>query len=91
MSDPLVLSLRMGVDSTAVLVGWHELGIRPDAIVFSDPGSEHPETYAYRPGGVPSSALLQTGPLTRDERDRSIGASAPDVAEYGQIFFWWRA
>jgi len=47
--DPLVLSLGLGVDSVAVLVGWHKLGIRPDGIVFSDPGSEHPETYAIRP------------------------------------------
>jgi hypothetical protein len=48
-TNPLVLSYGMGVDSTAVLVGYHAKGIRPDAIVFSDPGSEHPETYAYRP------------------------------------------
>lgn len=49
MLDPLVQSYGMGVDSTAVLIGWHQRGIRPDAIFFSDPGSEHPETYAYRP------------------------------------------
>lgn len=46
--DPLVQSYGMGVDSTAMLVGWHRLGVRPDLIVFSDPGSEKPETYAYR-------------------------------------------
>lgn len=49
MTDPLVISFGMGVDSTAILVGWHQSGVRPDAIVFSDPGSEHPETYAFRP------------------------------------------
>jgi hypothetical protein len=47
-TEPLVLSYGMGVDSTAVLVGFHRRGIRPDAIIFSDPGSEHPETYAYQ-------------------------------------------
>lgn len=47
-ADPLVQSNGLGVDSIGVLVGWHQRGIRPDAIFFSDPGSEMPETYAYR-------------------------------------------
>lgn len=47
-TDPLVLSYGMGVDSTAVLVGFLQRGIRPNAIIFSDPGSEMPETYAYQ-------------------------------------------
>lgn len=44
---PLVVSYGMGVDSTAVLVGYVQQGIRPDAILFADTGSEKPETYAY--------------------------------------------
>jgi hypothetical protein len=36
------------VNSTAVLVGLHERGERPEAILFADPGAEHPDTYAYR-------------------------------------------
>lgn len=44
---PLVVSYGMGVDSTAMLVGLHARRIRPDAIIFSDTGSEKPETYAY--------------------------------------------
>lgn len=47
-SDPLVLSYGMGVDSTAVLVGWQRRGIRPDLIIHADVGNEKPETYAYR-------------------------------------------
>jgi len=47
--DPLVLSYGMGVDSTAVLVGWHQRGIRPDLIAHAQVGNEWPETYAYRP------------------------------------------
>jgi hypothetical protein len=47
--DPLVQSNGLGVDSIAVLAGWYRRGIRPDLIVFSNPGSEHPETYEYRP------------------------------------------
>lgn len=46
--QPLAVSFGMGVDSVAMLVGFHRRGIRPDAIVFSDVGSEKPETYAYR-------------------------------------------
>ena len=44
--SPLVVSYGAGVDSTAMLVGLHRRGIRPDLIVFSDTGAEKPETYA---------------------------------------------
>jgi hypothetical protein len=47
-SPPLVLSYGMGVDSTAVLIGWRCLGRRPDLIMFADVGSEHDSTYRYR-------------------------------------------
>lgn len=49
MTQPLVLAYGLGVDSTALLVGWHARGIRPDLILFADTGSEKPETYAYLP------------------------------------------
>ena len=45
--QPLVVSYGMGVDSTAVLVGLAQLGIRPDAILFADTAAEKDETYAY--------------------------------------------
>ena len=44
---PLIVSYGLGVDSTAVLVGLHQRGIRPDLILFSDTGSEKEETYDY--------------------------------------------
>jgi hypothetical protein len=44
---PLAVSYGLGVDSTAVLVGLWQRGIRPDAILFSDTGSEKEETYDY--------------------------------------------
>lgn len=47
-TQPLVLSYGMGVDSTAVLVGWYRRGIRPDTILHAQVGNEWPETYAYR-------------------------------------------
>ena len=49
MKDPLALSYGMGVDSTAVLVGWWRRGIRPHWIGHAQVGNEWPETYAYRP------------------------------------------
>jgi hypothetical protein len=46
---PLVQSNGLGVDSVAVLAGWYQRGIRPDAILHAQVGNEWPETYAYRP------------------------------------------
>jgi hypothetical protein len=37
-----------GVNSTALLCGWIERGLRPvDVVIFSDTGGERPETYRY--------------------------------------------
>ena len=46
---PLVVAYGLGVDSTAVLVGMHARGERPDLILFADTGNEKDETYAYLP------------------------------------------
>lgn len=46
---PIIVSYGLGVDSTAVLVGLYNRGIRPDVILFSDVGSEQQHTYAYLP------------------------------------------
>lgn len=46
---PLAVAYGLGVDSTAMLVGMHQRGIRPDLILFADTGGEKPETYAYLP------------------------------------------
>jgi len=45
----LYVAYGVGRDSTALLIRLHDMGIRPDAIVFADVGSEKPETYAYIP------------------------------------------
>lgn len=47
MKSPLLVSYGGGINSTAMLVGMHERGIRPDGILFADTGGERPETYAY--------------------------------------------
>lgn len=47
--QPLVVSYGLGVDSTAALVGLYREGVRPDAILFADVGTEKQETYDYLP------------------------------------------
>jgi len=42
-----VVAYGGGVNSTAMLVGLWQRGIRPDAILFSDTGGERPETYKF--------------------------------------------
>jgi hypothetical protein len=56
---PLVVAYGVGVDSTAMLIGMHARGIRPDLILFADTGSEKRETYAYLP--VMARWLAQVG------------------------------
>jgi hypothetical protein len=45
----LMVACGVGRDSTALLVGLHHRGIRPDAILFADVGSEKQQTYDYIP------------------------------------------
>src|SRR5580700_5195296 len=49
MKEPLMLAYGLGVDSTAVLVGLKQTGVRPDAILFADTKSEKSSTYEYLP------------------------------------------
>lgn len=42
-----VLCYGAGTNTTAMIVGFIERGIRPDIIVFSDTGGEKPHTYAH--------------------------------------------
>ena len=43
----IVVSYGGGTNSVAMLVGLHERGLRPDAIVFADTGGEKPNTYGH--------------------------------------------
>lgn len=49
IGQKLVVAYGMGTDSTAMLVLLHRQGIRPDAILFADTGSEKRATYDYLP------------------------------------------
>ena len=44
-----VVSYGGGTNSTAMLIGLHERGIVPDAILMADTGGEMPHTYEYIP------------------------------------------
>lgn len=43
----IYVAYGLGVDSTAILVGMHQLGIKPDYVVFADTGAERETTYDY--------------------------------------------
>ncbi len=43
----IVVSYGGGTNSVAMLVGMLERGVKPDAILFADPGGEKPHTYAH--------------------------------------------
>ncbi len=43
-----IVSYGAGTNSTAMLIGLHERGERPDLILFADTGGERPETYRHR-------------------------------------------
>ncbi len=49
MTPPLVVCWGMGQDSTGMLVGMWERGIKPKLIITADVGSERAETYEFRP------------------------------------------
>lgn len=49
VKQPLVVAYGLGVDSTAMLIGMHQRGMRPDLILFADTGNEKQETYDYLP------------------------------------------
>lgn len=48
VSRQTVVSYGAGTNSTAMLIGLHERGERPDLILFADTGGERPETYRHR-------------------------------------------
>ena len=68
--QPLAVCWGMGQDSTGMLVGMWERGIRPQLVITADVGSERPQTYVFRPifddwlgirGIVPSDGLCRVG------------------------------
>jgi hypothetical protein len=91
-TPPLVVAYGMGVDSTAMLVGMHVRGIRPDKILFADTGSEKPETYDYLPTiqawlaavGFPAVEIVRYAPkhgkYTTLEGNCLVNGTMPSIA-----------
>ena len=46
-SNLICVSFGGGTNSTAMLIGMHERGVRPDFITFADTGGEKPHTYRH--------------------------------------------
>jgi 3'-phosphoadenosine 5'-phosphosulfate sulfotransferase (PAPS reductase)/FAD synthetase len=76
MKNLTYVAYGMGVDSTAMLVGMHQRGERPDLIMFADTGDEKPETYAYLPiidawlakvGFPPVTVVKNPRPVAKDK------------------------
>ncbi|NAW64531.1 phosphoadenosine phosphosulfate reductase [Photobacterium halotolerans] len=47
MGKFIALSYGAGTNSTAILAGMYERGLRPDVITFADTGAEKPHTYSH--------------------------------------------
>lgn len=82
----------MGVDSTALLLLLHRIGLRPDAVLHADTGDEHPETQAYRDTrrewlcsvGFPELTIVRRSPSVQGNRRRSDGRTGVSYATLGQ-------
>ena len=81
-----------GVDSTAMLIGLHQRGIRPQAILHADTGDEHPETVAYREYrrewlakiGFPDLTIVRRKPSEQGMRRRSDGRVGVTYSTLGE-------
>ena len=47
MGEVFAVSYGAGINSTAMLIGMRDRGLRPDLITFADTGAELPETYEF--------------------------------------------
>ena len=76
---PLVVAYGMGVDSTAMLIGLQQRGIRPELILFADTGGEKPDTYLYAP-------VIRQWLRDVDFPDLQVVRYVPPIAPYDTLF-----
>ncbi len=88
---PLIASWGGGRNSTAMLIGMHEYGIRPDAILFADTGGEKPETYDFMFGfgawllavGMPCLTILHKDSMYSSLEDNCLKKNMLPSRAYG--------
>ena len=86
-----IVSYGGGTNSTALLIGLHERGERPDAITFADTGGERPETYAYvatmnewcRRNGFPEIVTVRKGGRPETLEENCLRMKMLPSAAYG--------
>jgi len=90
----IAVSYGGGTNSTAMLIGLHDRGIRPDYITFADTGAEKPHTYKHikdmqkwlKKVGFPEIVTVRTvnenGDIITIEQDCIEGNRLPSLA-YG--------
>lgn len=89
---PLMVADGMGVDSTAMLVHLHQIGLRPDAVLHADTGDEHPETNAYREERrhwlevvcFPELTIVRRAPAKQGTRARRDGKTDVTYSTLGE-------
>lgn len=83
-----------GVNSTALLVGLHNRGRRPDLILFADTGGEKPGTYAYLSridSWLESVGFPQVIRVSNDGMYRTLEAECLARATLPSLAFGWRS
>lgn len=89
--EPIVVSYGGGTNSTAMLVGLAERGIRPDAILFADTGGEKPATLEHlmtvqlwlEKQGFPSITVVRANRQDKTLEDECIRKSVLPSLAYG--------
>lgn len=90
-SRPFAVSWGMGVNSTAMLIGLSDRGIRPDLIMAADTGGEKKETYAFidifrawlAKVGFPDVHLVQNDGVHRTLEQESLTNNVLPSKVYG--------
>ena len=83
-----------GVNSTAILVGLHEHGERPDMVLFSDTGGEKPETYGHLRSVDEWLSKVEFPPITTLHKDSMYASLEDECLRKGtlpSLVFGWRS
>lgn len=84
----VILHLGMGLDSVSILCAMHQMGLRPDFIIFADTDGEWPETYSYKNNvlapwlekvGFPAIATVRRGEEIDPKRSLYFGSLQDEI------------